>query len=171
MLTFTWIEPKEYYRKYYPMREAFFENCNSSVDTLGEIFKLLSHKESHCSQSVGNNNNQHWTFEGLPSLMFTIQRLKIDLKNDNRKEMINIHGKYITSACSAWFGHIHMPLGTVVRGGFIQSMWNASGQKSQWTSWPTKSLLQNNETWFTTQILSTFFEISYSTMWKSWKLH
>lgn len=48
MLTFTWIEPKEYYRKYYPMREAFFENCNSSVDTLGEIFKLLSHKESHC---------------------------------------------------------------------------------------------------------------------------
>ena len=59
MLTFTWIEPKEYYRKYYPMREAFFENCNSSVDTLGEIFKLLSHKESHCPQIGGNNSNQH----------------------------------------------------------------------------------------------------------------
>ena len=62
MLTFTWIEPKEsvfLYRKCYLMREVFFENCNSSVDTLGEIFKLFSHKESHCPQIVGNNNNQH----------------------------------------------------------------------------------------------------------------
>lgn len=59
--------------------------------------------------------------------------------------MIIIISEHIyTSACSAWFGHIHMPLGTVVSGGLRQSMWNANGQKSQWTSWLVSSLLQNN---------------------------
>lgn len=34
----------------------------------------------------------------------------------------------LTTKCSTWLGHIHLPAGRAVRGGSRQSMWNSRGQ-------------------------------------------
>lgn len=34
----------------------------------------------------------------------------------------------LTTKCSTWFGHIHLPAGKAVSGGSRQSMWNKRGQ-------------------------------------------
>jgi len=34
----------------------------------------------------------------------------------------------LTMMCSAWFGHIHLPVGNTVSGGFKQSIWKRRGQ-------------------------------------------
>lgn len=34
----------------------------------------------------------------------------------------------LTTKCSTWLGHIHLPVGRAVRGGSRQSMWNSRGQ-------------------------------------------
>ena len=122
-LTASWLTGPQYLSHNFTRSVNFTDSRNFSSWVSKQQFTLLENSTQvqyllHLSfQYNGRSLNSHYCSEWAKLL--------------NRAYYVILYQQqttWLTTACSMWFGHIHLCEGTVDRGGSRQSMWNNKGQ-------------------------------------------